>query len=53
MLRQRLVAIRYSHVRIEARPSKLLSPSPGVQQRVLEGILGVLKGSEHAVAVHL
>jgi hypothetical protein len=27
--------------------------SPGGHQRVLEGVLGVLQGSEHAVAVHL
>ena len=26
---------------------------PGGQQRVLEGVLGVLEGSEHPVAVHL
>jgi hypothetical protein len=26
---------------------------PGSQQRVLEGVLGVLEGSEHPVAVHL
>ena len=26
---------------------------PGIKQRVLEGVLGVLEGSEHPVAVHL
>jgi hypothetical protein len=26
---------------------------PGSQQRVLEGVLGILEGSEHPVAVHL
>ena len=26
---------------------------PGGQQRLLEGVLGVLKGSEHPIAVHL
>jgi hypothetical protein len=31
-------------------PAKAL---PGGQQRVLEGVLGVLEGSEHPVAVHL
>jgi len=31
-------------------PSEAL---PGGKQRVLEGVLGILEGSEHAVAVHL
>ena len=26
---------------------------PGGQQRLLQGVLGILKGSEHPVAVHL
>jgi hypothetical protein len=30
-----------------------LSALPGSQQRVLQGVLGVLEGSEHPVAVHL
>jgi hypothetical protein len=46
-----LVAIVYSHVRSELRPSKRAMAAPRAQQRVLHGVLGVVDRAEHAVAV--
>ena len=51
--RQRLVAIVYSQARSEERPSKLLKPAPGRQQRLLKRVLGVLERAEDPVAVDL
>ena len=51
--RQALVAIRYSQVSIDERPSKRSSAAPGAQQRLLDDVLGVLGRAEHPVAVHL
>ena len=45
------MAIVYSHVRSELRPSKRAMAAPGAQQRVLHGVLGVVDRAEHAVAV--
>ena len=47
------MAIRYSQVRSEARPSNPARPCQAGEQRVLQGVLGVLQGPEHPVAVHL
>ena len=53
-LRQRLVAIRYSHVRTDARPSRIRgSPATPRTRVLLDRILGVLERSEHPVAVHV
>jgi hypothetical protein len=49
--RHALVAIAYSQERSELRPSKRSQPAPGAQQRVLQGILGVVDRAEHPVAV--
>ena len=47
------MAIRYSHVRSELRPSKRREPAPGAQERVLQRVLGVVERAEHAVAVRV
>ena len=50
---QRLVAIRYSQVRIDARSLELLEPAPRGEQGLLDQVLGVLGRAEDPIAVQL
>ena len=45
------MAMVYSHVRSELRPSKRAMRAPRAQQRVLHRVLGVVDRAEHAVAM--
>ena len=50
---QRLVAIRYSHARIDDCPLNLVKSAPGREERLLDEVLGVLRRAHDPVAVQL
>ena len=45
------MAMRYSHERSDARPSKPVDAAPGPHHRLLHGVLGLEARAEHPVAV--
>ena len=51
LVRQTLVAIRYSQVRTDERPSNAAGGRPGAQERLLDQVLGLVHRPGHPVAV--
>ena len=47
------MAIEYSQLRSELRPSNEDRLAPRAQQRLLHRILGILQGAEHPIAVRV
>jgi hypothetical protein len=49
--RQAFVAILYSHARSDPRPWKVPRRRHARRKRLLDEVLGLLEGAEHAIAV--